>query len=418
MSGVSPLSKMMPSSMASNSMDLGMKRDGPVQAAAPFHGSLVDVVNELETVSIPTDGKSLTTNSLTSTEAGELLLLSGEGDIVRCNIRPTSTKEKLMESLKFNLNVDFKQYNNILSNTDGSLLVIWSIHHVAIIEVTQNSTTCDVDDACIFHQLHVLDDNNISIVDIKFHPLSKYTIVVLYECRYLVAWNLRDLTSEGRQVYTLPSHLYYTSFCYGTSITWLYFTVFLSTKSDIYALCPIIPKGILLPSTIAYDLWNWYITTSTTDCYWNIVRQTLIQAFGTAVLDTSPISALSYLMTYSSCDDSVGREDADPLSICTVYLQGPLTVLRDAHRGSSRSLLQGGASIADMNTPYPKYLLPSPTASTAPVLMVAYSSGEVEVLLLDLQVSSMRRGDQLLPFPKPAWSCLLHVYDAMRSDLI
>lgn len=322
-----------------------------------------DIINELESVPSPKPIKSSPSSTLASTEVGDLFLLSGDKAVVRCHIRPSPRETKLVESLKLNVSeqVDLSPFNHLEANVDGSLVLLWSADRLAVIEVPKPSTErSDGEEAlCAFHCLCPLEDPP-RLVSAAFHPLSKHVIVLLYETRHLILWNLRDLTN-GQQHYSLPSNLSFRSFSFGPPSEWLRFTVFLLTATgSVLGLCPVIPKGILLPKAAIAPLWAWLADNESQEeleDYASLAREQMTAAFGCAA---DPVDDQDAFQLTSDEDDLPGY---------TVMLQGPLHVLRD---GTAEGV------VVDLCCPGP-----TATSDAAPVLALAYNTGTVEVLLIE-----------------------------------
>eukprot|EP01039_Chlorochromonas_danica_P004895 gene4895-5364_t len=438
--------------------------------------TLKTFLNELE--SIPSfksnNSSSIILQTLSSSENGEIFVLSEKEEILRGHLHhtasttstttgtgttttPATTREVLqaipIRSKVNNEQVSLAGYHHIVSNGDGSLLALWSVDgKVAVLEAPPNQQTTmrntveeGSEKGCHYlyrpltplesytdHSYSNTNSSNTSqkfhrLAEVTFHPLSPYTLVLLYESRYLVVCNLADDSMEGQQVYPLPATLSFQGMAFGPPMEWLRFTIFLLSKAgDIYALCPIIPKNIVLPRVIANELWSWLREKENKSLednieeydskqkdYLSLVRTCLTTYFGNEELmeeeDLDGVNR-SYLLTanvnFSQNQDNEEWDVsyANKLSSYHVALQGPLR--RYAEKGTSPT-----SPVVDIAVPKAKGLA---TEGGAPILFLAHACGSVEVALLDLEAESSG-------YINPAWKALdlsIPNLQPMVSDLL
>ena len=115
---------------------------------------------------------------------------------------------------------------------------------------------------CIFSLIgqDYLSSSN-DITKASFHPMSNVHVVILMKGSLL----LIDITypnNNETQYYPLGINNHFISYCFGPSIDWMKFTIFLlsnkkSDKAEVFCLCPVIPKGISVPKNSVRDLWAW-----------------------------------------------------------------------------------------------------------------------------------------------------------------
>ncbi|RYH05331.1 hypothetical protein EON65_45020, partial [archaeon] len=198
--------------------------------------SLQDLANALETVPGLSDQGSRQWRTLTTNDIGDVFVLSGKNEIIKSTIRTYNVKDTNLTSklqLRSDKSVDLTKFTSILSNSDGSLLVVWSETELLVIEQTVHKQTEGTGENPVEYILRPLDisEHNNKLVDVQFHPLSKFTIVLLFATKSLVIWNQGDLTATGKQVFSLPSNLEFSCFTLGQGVGWLKYTVFLGTKN-------------------------------------------------------------------------------------------------------------------------------------------------------------------------------------------
>ena len=165
----------------------------------------------------------------------------------------------LIKSLKF---------SNIEYNSNGTILLLWSDYSIGVIEIPKALAP----DGCLLRNtskvcnfFFIAEDyistkrNNEKILNkASFHPMSPFTVVVLTKNSLL----LIDVTNpmENRLI-PLGSRHNFRSFCFGQNMDWLKFSIFLledkADRTQIYCLCPVISKGMIVSRESVNDLWNW-----------------------------------------------------------------------------------------------------------------------------------------------------------------
>lgn len=242
---------------------------------------------------------------------------------------------------------------------------------------------------------------------------------------------LVDLRSLQSEVIPLSSNKRFVSFAFGPALDWMKFTlVLLSSGGDVYYLCPVIPKGTVVSLTVVEELWAWadqfqpgHLDRSP---YHTTVCSYLFGLFGSRPVIVDEEAGRNTFLRAGEASLSSHAEEGllgaeaevqSALANFTPGLRGPVEVRRDAavselYEGSgelalSRRMFGEGKSSADDDADT------SPGASrrtatdiatvgsiagvtfdavpSAPVIAIAYGTGEVEIFLLDfVQVISCK----------------------------
>ena len=115
---------------------------------------------------------------------------------------------------------------------------------------------------CIFSLIgqDYLSSSN-DIIKASFHPMSNVHVVVLMK-RSLLLMDISHPSNNDTQFYPLGINNHFISYCFGPSVDWMKFSIFLlsnkkSEEAEIFYLCPVIPKGVSVPKDCVRDLWAW-----------------------------------------------------------------------------------------------------------------------------------------------------------------
>eukprot|EP01034_Spumella_vulgaris_P025349 gene25349-31795_t len=210
---------------------------------------------------------------------------------------------------------------------------------------------------------------------------------------------------------TLQADLKWTSFTFGPDMDWMKFTIFvLNNRGEVFAVCPIIPDGTLVSRQVVNELWSWVegqannSRTESSRPYVETIKVYLLQTLGPpsnassngydVVEDSSPTAASGSGLfvrageVQSGSDpefalqsfDSVQSPFMDGISGNSIVVQGPLV----AERGPDAVRRTTAAN--DICVPIVDSSETSGAA--APVLVVAFDSGEVDFHLIDAEDSS------------------------------
>eukprot|EP01031_Cornospumella_fuschlensis_P029835 gene29835-36025_t len=326
--------------------------------------SLQDLVDALETIPGITSQEGKRRQTLATNELGDIFVLSGNNEIVKSTLRTYNIKTNDSATRKLQLTSDVKfdltKFTSILSNVDGSLLVVWSETELFVIEQTHDKKANTSGENSVTYFVRPLDisDHKSKLVDVQFHPLSKFTIVLLFATKSLVLWNLGDLTAFGKQVFSLPSNLEFSCFTLGHGSGWLKYTVFLGTTGSnstndgqIYALCPVVPQNILLPTAHATELWEWFSDMENQAETWWKGYGELVQVYLSQCLGNRGVfgDSQQFVVSFDTSHRQATSEGSPSLSSYQVSLQGPLSAYRSTHtsagsrQGEVAQLLVPGA---------------------------------------------------------------------------
>jgi hypothetical protein len=383
-------------------------------------------------------------SSIAKTQVGDLLVLTGDGEVVVTSLRQGKTNVQTLPIDK-NLANMMKNFRHINANKDGSRLLLWSTHYVAVLEIPlswlqQGNITIPPSETSssgskssnyptlTFKLLCEVSSGGNKVVKTIFHPWCDHSVVVLREKEVLSLYDMR-FDSFNKQDIKLPPNLTFVSFTFGPSIEWLRYTIFLvTTRNEIYFLCPILPAGTTVPSNTVKELWSWYDVqksrilksskrkvkmdnydgNSDSNTYLDITRQYLEETIGLRPSSHSDVSdeSLAVLagelskLSVVQIESSKGFEF---VSLGHVLLQGPLPL----HKGQPRGI--GGNisfdAVSDISTPH----LHSSSLSP-PVITLAYKSGQVDLLLLDPQVKHSVFTEFSLTFLCFSFLCFIYCF--------
>lgn len=375
-----------------------------------------DLIRSLGAISAPSDEhSSLLGNSVAVTNVGDLLVLTADGKVQYTSLR----QEKPSQALKTlpihaHTNIDMKKFRHISANRDGSMMLLWSADQVVVVEIpqlwlregnllepTEKSSSGTKLIIPTLKELCNESESRNRIVKAVFHPLCDHSVVVLRESQTLSLYDMRLDATANRHNIQLPSNLRFAGFTFGPNMEWLRYTIFLATtENEVYYLCPVIPPGTVVPSNTVKEIWSWYDTqkiafmkSSKKDekrdnmgRYLEMTRQYLEQTIGprrsttseTNSADSALVVLAGELSKLSMIAVSKGeRDDVELISLGHVLLQGPLKLHKGQHENSGSADV-----ICDITTPIVKV-----SGLASPVIAVAYKSGQVDLLLLDAQVS-------------------------------
>lgn len=367
-------------------------------------------------------------NSITVSRLGLTAVLNGDGSIKLANLRK-GNGEYIDLKVDNVSALELQEFSSIEFDSDGSLLLLWSSKRIGLIEISSSILKSDginvlANDASTFS--FICDDVNsgngieqasIPIVKACFHPLNSRHVVVLSEKELLRIVDIR--TMETKQ-HRLSPDLRFSSFAFGPDIDWMKFALFLLTvKGDVYALCPIIPDGTLVSRQTINDLWAWAddhscssvdssgVTSTSRDSYVESVRAYLERTLGPPkdedeshyvrageghISDwehddfpvVSGFATSGTVYRHRSSSNTTSNSDVSSHSL---LLQGPLRVERGYHELSASSTAAPPSLANDICVPVVRGVSEN-RGIAAPVLVISRSSGEVEFLLMDTQVST------------------------------
>lgn len=363
---------------------------------------------------------SLFAHSCAVSQNGDIAMLCNDGTIKYSSIRTPSNA--LVLDVVGLYAEDILQFTTIEFDEDGKSLLVWSPACVGIIELPQSMLENDAhnsDVRCLFTNLlsvgdDVDDRSSYPIAKAAFHNLCPHCVVVLHQKEVL---RLIDIRTMDMQTISTSSNRSFTSFAFGPSIDWMMFAIILlTTNGEIFVLCPVIPSGTVLSLSAVDDLWSWADHVEDENdredrdvaSYLTTLQSYLTELFGQRpTLNPSARNDSAFVRAGDNQGAQFGAELYRPsgythsqgLSNYVPMLRGPMRIQRpvsdsDGPEFEENMYAEGKSSgnsrlahrIAnDICTPGAQRGmaagLSQPTA--APVLAVSYSTGEVELLVLD-----------------------------------
>ena len=277
---------------------------------------------------------------------------------------------------------------------------------------------------CIFSLIgqDYLSSSN-DIIKASFHPMSNVHVVVLMRGSLLLM-DISHPNNNDTQFYPLGINNHFTSYCFGPSVDWMKFTIFLlsnkkSEKAEIFYLCPIIPKGISVPKDCVRDLWAWIDERiifeennndevdddlgNQNEEYLENARQYITAAFG-------PRNELekeennfgggyyrnkSYIIAgeYYTVHNSSLYIEIEALMSSIPSLQGPLYT-KNTRKISNEYDNREKTEYERKNTPTDICVPNIRGASGAPILVVSYNNGDIDFFVIGNEVQIKSRKER------------------------
>ena len=209
-------------------------------------------------------------NTIALSIYGDMIFIDNDNNIKLYKVRSPNDND-LYKDLPFNNNenddilnkIRNKKYNNIMFNTDCTLLLLYSKDNIDFIEFTRKS---DGEVAgCNYSELNLNnnDDKINNIIKVSFHPWSFNHIIILQEkVSQRQSLVLIDIFTSKINLIDLDTGSAidnnFVSFTFGPCLDFLSVTVLLLTvKGNIYALCPLLPRGSFIPSGVVEEMKSW-----------------------------------------------------------------------------------------------------------------------------------------------------------------
>lgn len=239
-----------------------------------------------------------------------------------------------------------------------------------------------------------------SIIKASFHPMSSNHVVLLIKGSLL----LIDVSSFSgdTQYFSLGIKDRFVSYCFGPSIDWMKFSIFLvsdkkSESAEVFCLCPVIPREILVPKSSIRDLWAWVDEqvvfqeeqNSCGEHYLSRTKQYLQAAFGPRKSvegdddkGKNPLSSFVRVGEYALNSGSMYVE-LDGILSAPPSLQGPFCMAVNRAENEQNSLAVSRSSshhkltrtACDISTPRIR-------GEGAPLIAVTYDNGDVDFMLI------------------------------------
>jgi hypothetical protein len=317
--------------------------------------------------------------------------------VVKQQVSSSAANSELREISVINAQ-DISSFQYLLINENSSILILWNDVEFGIIENPL------VDEP---HQLIIIREttnNNTttslqpSLMKLAFYPYDPYTLVVLQHQSELLLYDLRSRIRTT--TIRLIKQKQFLSFTFGPAIEWLRFTIFLFTnEQEIFAICPIIPIGCIISTTIIKELIAWikdyeHISNNEMDIkYCKILKKYLQIQFG--VIDFSyqdEEDIEQFIIAKEGKFDSlvdtmsmslIGGEDDASISLLdySIPCQGPFQI----HRNHSTSS-QISSPITDILCSYTNQ---QDFHYAPPIIVTIRENSFTEILILDYLVSDV-----------------------------
>jgi hypothetical protein len=233
----------------------------------------VNTIKAIGALPSPTDPYALRgkARSVAMNSFGTVVLLDDRGRVhysdARSQLKVDSVKLLPVEGGQAELEI--YKFTHCVFHDNGMLLLLYSLHHVGVIEIPRGWTASGNDISgclCRFYCCSGLDSqlannrdaqtNNGDIALAEFYPHSNIHVVVLFSSCLMVI----DLVLFTHQRIPLSVDHTFVSFCFGPSglNDWLTFTVFLLDRDgSIFSLCPVLPRGARVDASLISSLHGW-----------------------------------------------------------------------------------------------------------------------------------------------------------------
>ena len=320
---------------------------------------------------------------------GTAVVIDREHCLRWCDIRGTEQQTcKLLNVGNYDKKIfQEHKFTNISFNSSGNMILCWSSASVGVVHIPQicvrdgslNVQECEESTLPFSLLVHSNEDYGVKfhIVQAAFHPLSPVHVMILLSNEQILLTNaLRNMSER------IPIHrniLYasctgsdgagdpFVRFCFGGNCDWMRLTIFLATqKGKIYFLCPIVPKGAIVPKPLIEVLHTWVTHEH------QVIKDDKFKA---------EVSA--YLRTAFEEHASLAHVPEEIQEISIPLLQGPLIVRRGTGFNVGSAVLsehsRQSSKVCDICCPQSSHR----NVREAPVLAIAYDDGFVDLLLHD-----------------------------------
>lgn len=344
------------------------------------------------------------TSTLAVSVNGDVAVLTSEGDLKFGSLRGSNASLTTLEVFGLSKE-EVLGFKSLEFNKDGNVLLLWSSDRVGFLEMSPVAGgPCAYTN--IWNIVTVADGPTYPVVKAAFHPLCSHYVVLLHEQGGLRLFDLRSLTDE---LITVPVGRGFRSFAFGPSMEWLRFSILLlANDGHIYAVCPVVPSGTVVTTSTVAELWGWADQLSyenrspsrTTEDYVTNLYDYLLNVFGPRPAPDEEHGGPKFIRAgeysapaWSGDPASNGGVGSDGIHTPANYLPmliGPIHVQRSPSalpeetdeepsaegKHDSTSTRLNGAAACDI-------AVPTAAAGGAPVLLVSYTNGSVEICMFD-----------------------------------
>eukprot|EP01083_Nonionella_stella_P068264 181150_1 len=200
-----------------------------------------------------THEQRLATNSSTA-----LFFLDGEDRLKFINLSDLKLKKtSSSKTIKGDKHIP-KGCDRLTCSLSGHFLCLWSAEKAIVLQMPKHAyeTTDEKSVVCKVFEISLTG----KITHVEWHPLSDSHLVILSKDRSLNVFDVMADCGSPEQTFHLrssdkrrsPTPTY---FCFGPPRGWERFSIFVAWNSgDIYALCPVVPDGCSIPSSVLDEL--------------------------------------------------------------------------------------------------------------------------------------------------------------------
>jgi hypothetical protein len=234
------------------------------------------------------------------------------------------------------------------------------------------------------------------IIKASFHPMGSSHVVILMNGSLI----LIDISNPNgdTEFYPLGIKDHFVSYCFGPSIDWMKFSIFLlsdkkSDKAEVFCLCPVIPKDISVPKSSVRDLWAWIDEqvvfreehNTSGEVYLERVRQYLTAAFGPRNIlekeDKIGKSASSFVLSRGSL-----YTETEALLFAAPSLQGPFSIAECGTENKNNWEVIPNKNDEKVKRKACDICTPRTRGEGAPLIAVSFDNGDVDFLVLGCEV--------------------------------
>lgn len=342
------------------------------------------------------DGRHV--NSFAMNKFGDLYLLTDKpGEIQYAQLEINTQSSSDFRILPIDNTYVFE---NIQFNFSGNMLLLWGSLSAGVLLLQRNESISKSNDSRFttrFEKIGIefFDDRNAVLIQARWHPLSGQHVILLFKNGPLA---IIDIISGNTHEISLGiKNTNFCSFTFGPNIDWYRFAIILlSETGQIFILSPVIPIGCPIEMETIVELYDWWDDKSSadisssgqTDKYIDFVQTYLNISFG-PLSSINTNTSKNNLLSSSVIIRAGAPFDNTPLTnkqmgifYRTPALQGPLRfdmVSRDRDTSLCKISSARGQPCDITIMPYNK-------ACDVPVLCVSYTSGDVDIIVIEEEV--------------------------------
>lgn len=326
-------------------------------------------------------------NSFAVNIHGDLFFLTEEGDIHFINLKQINENNTPCSLLLENREEMYDMsITNIEFNQCGSILLVWGskcLGMIVLSDITRDKSSHA--NSPTFKLLYRSENSETDLIArVRWHPMSdQHIAVLLKEDIFFVI----DCILDSIQEYPLRSFVTYSSFCFGPNIDWMRCAIFLLQENgSVSVLCPVVPYGAVFSSSAVNEMKAWLADQDPNVLYHN-GRLTAYEELVSSYLQ----SAFGVIQSHRDGDNmSVYRAGVNQHHSLHKYfnllpeLQGPVEV--EGRKIKVSSSRDSKVIASDIAHPSSSALGGETDAYESPTLVIAWSTGHVEQIIISQQV--------------------------------